>query len=57
MHAGDGRVVVTGADDTVLVLLPALERQRVVPHALRVEAGSLDTAYLDLTAGPIEENV
>ncbi|WP_418058034.1 ABC transporter ATP-binding protein [Pimelobacter simplex] len=57
VHADDGRVVVTGAEDTVLALLPVLERQRVVPHALRVEAGSLDTAYLDLTAAPIEETV
>ncbi|MDQ6522033.1 ABC transporter ATP-binding protein [Nocardioides sp. LHD-245] len=57
VHADDGRVVVTGADDTVLRLLPVLERQHVVPQSLRVEAGSLDTAYLDLTADPIEETV
>lgn len=55
---GDGgRVVVTGPEDTVLALLPALARQDVVPHALRVEAGSLDTAYLDLTAAPTEESL
>ena len=50
-------MVVTGAEDTVLALLPVLERQRVVPHALRVEAGSLDPAYLDLPAAPIEGTV
>lgn len=43
------RVVVEGADDVALAILGALAAQGVVPTQLRVAAGSLDTAYLDLT--------
>ncbi|GAB2615499.1 ABC transporter ATP-binding protein [Pseudactinotalea suaedae] len=44
-----GQVVVEGAEDVVLSVLGALAAQQVAPRRLRVVAGSLDTAYLDLT--------
>jgi len=44
-----GQVVVEGAEDVVLAVLGSLAAQQVAPHRLRVVAGSLDTAYLDLT--------
>jgi ABC-2 type transport system ATP-binding protein len=44
-----GRVVVEGAEDTALAVLRVLAAQGVVPRRLRVAAGSLDAAYLDLT--------
>jgi ABC-2 type transport system ATP-binding protein len=43
------RVVVEGGEDVVLGVLAALAGQGTVPRKLRVAAGSLDTAYLDLT--------
>jgi len=43
------QVVVEGAEDAVLGLLGELSAQRVHPNRLRVAAGSLDAAYLDLT--------
>ncbi|WP_426243533.1 ABC transporter ATP-binding protein [Nocardioides sp. LHG3406-4] len=49
------RVLVEGAEDTALGVLAALAAQQVVPRDLRVASGSLDTAYLDLTAEPVEE--
>lgn len=43
------QVVVEGGEDVVLTVLGALATQQLVPERLRVAAGSLDTAYLDLT--------
>lgn len=43
------RVVVEGAEDVVLAVIGALATADVVPQRLRVAAGSLDSAYLDLT--------
>lgn len=51
-----GRIVVEGDDEAPLLVLSCLESQRVVPRRLRVQDGSLDTAYLDLisaTSGTI----
>lgn len=45
-----GRIVVEGAEDSVLAVLGWLGRHDVVPHGLRVVDGTLDAAYLDLTA-------
>ncbi|KGN32878.1 sulfate ABC transporter ATPase [Knoellia sinensis KCTC 19936] len=45
-----GRVVVEGAEESALAVLAALAAQGVTPARLRVVEGSLDTAYLDLTA-------
>ncbi len=55
VRVDDRRVVVEGAEDVVLAVLAALDAQRVVPQRLRVAAGSLDTAYLDLTTTLTEE--
>lgn len=43
-----GRIVVEGDDEAPLLVLSCLESQRVVPRRLRIQDGSLDTAYLDL---------
>jgi len=55
VRVDDRRVVVEGAEDVVLAVLAALDAQRVVPQRLRVAAGSLDAAYLDLTTTLTEE--
>lgn len=44
-----GRVVLEGAEDCVLAVLETLCAHRITPVGLRVAAGSLDAAYLDLT--------
>lgn len=45
-----GRLVVEGNDDVPLLVLSCLESQGVAPRTLRVQEGSLDTAYLTLLA-------
>ncbi|NYE35200.1 ABC-2 type transport system ATP-binding protein [Nocardioides cavernae] len=51
VRADNGRIVVEGRDGAALAVLEGLRRQNVVPAALRVVDGTLDTAYLQLT-GP-----
>ena len=51
----NGRVVVEGAEDTAAAVLTHLRQQEVSAHRLRVEEGSLDTAYLDLTLNTPQE--
>ena len=43
-----GRIVVEGTEEVPLAVLATLDSQRVIPQRLRVQEGSLDTAYLDL---------
>lgn len=51
VHAdGGGRVVVQGSEDAVVLVMSSLAAQRAVPQGLHVASGSLDSAYLDLTA-------
>ncbi|WP_244929612.1 ABC transporter ATP-binding protein [Nocardioides sp. W7] len=50
VHAEDGTVVVTGDEDVAVTVVTTLVAQGVVPKRLDVTSGSLDTAYLDLTA-------
>jgi ABC-2 type transport system ATP-binding protein len=45
----NGTVTVEGADGVALAVIAALRTQGVTPLRLRVAAGSLDAAYLDLT--------
>lgn len=47
-----GRIVVEGDDEAPFLVLSCLESQRIVPRRLRVQDGSLDTAYLDLISTP-----
>lgn len=49
VRAEGDRVVVEGGEDVVLGVLTALAGHGIVPRKLRVIAGSLDVAYLDLT--------
>lgn len=52
---GEGhRVVVEGAEDSGVAVLAALSAQGVTPRLLRIVEGTLDTAYLDLTAETTE---
>lgn len=44
-----GRVDVEGEEDVAVPVMAQLAAQGVVPQALQVESGSLDSAYLDLT--------
>lgn len=50
VHAEDGTVVVTGSEDVAVTVVTTLVAQGVVPQRLDVTSGSLDAAYLDLTA-------
>lgn len=43
-----GRIVAEGAEEAPLAILAGLERQNVTPRRLRVQDGTLDSAYLDL---------
>lgn len=43
-----GRIVVEGAEEVPLIVLAGLHSQGVVPQRLRVQEGTLDSAYLDL---------
>ncbi|MFJ9388293.1 ABC transporter ATP-binding protein [Nocardioides sp. NPDC101246] len=45
----NGTVTVEGAEGVALAVVEALRTQGVVPQRLRIAAGSLDAAYLDLT--------
>lgn len=45
----NGTVTVEGAEGVALAVVEALRTQGVAPQRLRVAAGSLDAAYLDLT--------
>ena len=45
----NGTVTIEGAESTALAVVRALTDQDVVPGRLRVQAGTLDSAYLDLT--------
>ena len=45
-----GRIVVEGRDGAAVEVLDGLRRMQVVPSGLRVVDGTLDTAYLQLTA-------
>lgn len=49
VRAENGTVTVEGAEGVALAVIEALRTQGVAPHRLRVAAGSLDAAYLDLT--------
>lgn len=55
VEALEGRVVVTGEEDVAVPVMAALAAKEVVPRRLQVTSGSLDSAYLDLTARPTEE--
>ncbi|MDF5757018.1 ABC transporter ATP-binding protein [Spongiactinospora sp. TRM90649] len=46
---GEGRVSITGTDDTAAPVIALLSGRGVTPRRLRVEAGTLDDAFLDLT--------
>ncbi|MCR6033300.1 ATP-binding cassette domain-containing protein [Nocardioides sp. zg-579] len=52
VRAEGGLVVVTGAEDAAVTVVTDLVARGVVPTRLNVTAGSLDSAYLDLTAAP-----
>jgi ABC-2 type transport system ATP-binding protein len=54
VRSESGRIVVEGTDEVPLIVLSSLESQRVMPRRLRVQEGSLDTAYLDLISTPHE---
>jgi len=45
----NGTVTVEGAEGVALAVVEMLRAQGVTPQRLRVAAGSLDAAYLDLT--------
>ncbi|GGU29123.1 ABC transporter ATP-binding protein [Nocardioides albus] len=45
----NGTVTVEGAEGVALAVIEALRTQGVAPQRLRIAAGSLDAAYLDLT--------
>lgn len=49
-YAEAGAVVVTGDEEVAVTVVTTLVAQGVVPRRLDVTSGSLDTAYLDLTA-------
>ena len=54
-HAG--RIVVEGAEEVPLAVLAGLDSQGVTPQRLRVQEGTLDSAYLDLiSTSPASEN-
>ena len=50
------RVIIEGAEDTAMIVLGHLRQQEVVAHRLRVDEGSLDSAYLDLTLDTPQED-
>lgn len=49
VHCDGDAMVVRGSDDSVVAVLSCLHARGVTPRRLRVSAGSLDDAYLDLT--------
>jgi ABC-2 type transport system ATP-binding protein len=53
-RADAGRIVVEGAEDAAVPVLAWLAAHDITPHRLRVAEGSLDAAYLDLTADVTE---
>lgn len=50
VRADAGTILVEGSDDAALDVLRHLDRRGIVPRGLRVADGTLDAAYLDLTA-------
>ncbi|TQL69630.1 ABC-2 type transport system ATP-binding protein [Nocardioides albertanoniae] len=56
-HSENGTVAIEGAEGTALALMRALADQDVVPGRLRVEAGTLDSAYLDLTEDTTDDTM
>ncbi|KGN37359.1 sulfate ABC transporter ATPase [Knoellia subterranea KCTC 19937] len=55
VRTDSGVITVEGAEDSALEVLSSLAAQGVSPSKLRVVEGSLDTAYLDLTADHVLE--
>ncbi|MBS4752737.1 ABC transporter ATP-binding protein [Nocardioides sp. zg-ZUI104] len=56
VEVAEGQVLVSGGEDVAVPVLAALAAQDVLPRRLQVRTGSLDTAYLDLTAPRLEEH-
>ncbi|MEU8973629.1 ABC transporter ATP-binding protein [Streptomyces monashensis] len=50
-----GRITLSGTDETVNAVLTLLARHHITARQLRVVDATLDDAFLDLTAGPAEE--
>ncbi|MEU0313285.1 ABC transporter ATP-binding protein [Nocardioides sp. NPDC006273] len=53
-YSANGTITVEGAEGVALAVIEALRTQGVSPQRLRIAAGSLDSAYLDLTDTPQE---
>ncbi|MEU8693724.1 ABC transporter ATP-binding protein [Streptomyces sp. NPDC048665] len=51
----DERITLSGTDETVNAVITLLARHHITARQLRVVDATLDDAFLDLTAGPAEE--